>query len=44
MTFAIDLSDGNLNHTVKRNTSDKTLITILQIIKKRLTLNATFSM
>ena len=33
MTFAIDLSDGNLNHTIKRNTNDKTLIIILQSIK-----------
>ena len=33
MTFAIDLSDGNLNCTIKRNTNDKTLIIILQSIK-----------
>ena len=33
MTLAIDLSDGNLNRTMKRNTNDKTLIIILQSIK-----------
>ena len=33
MTFAIDLPYGNLNRTIKRNTSDKTLIIILQSIK-----------
>ena len=33
MTLAIDLSDGNLNRTIKRNTNDKTLIIILQSIK-----------
>ena len=33
MTFAIDLSDGNLNRTIKRNTKDKSLIIILQSIK-----------
>ena len=33
MTFAIDLSDGNLNRTIKRDTNDKTLIIILQSIK-----------
>ena len=33
MTLAIDLSDGNLDRTIKRNTSDKTLIIILQSIK-----------
>ena len=33
MTFAIDLSDGNVNLTIKRNTTDKALIIILQSIK-----------
>ena len=33
MTFAIDLSDGNLNRTIKKKTNDKTLIIILQSIK-----------
>ena len=43
MTFAIDLSDWNLNRTIKKNTNDKTLIITLQSIK-RLTLNAAFTM
>ena len=33
MALSIDLPDGNLNHTIKRNTSDKTLIIILESIK-----------
>ena len=33
MTFAIDLSDGNLNRTIKRNIRDKTLLIILQSVK-----------
>ena len=33
MTFAIDLSDGNLNCTIKRNTNDKALIMNLQSIE-----------
>ena len=33
MTFAIDFSNGNLNHTIKGNTNDKTLIIIFQSIK-----------
>ena len=44
MTFTIDLSDGNFNCTIKRNTSDKNPIIILQSIQKRLTLKAVFSM
>ena len=33
MTFAIDLSDGNLNCTIKRNTNDEALIMNLQSIE-----------
>ena len=29
MTFAIDLSDGNIDRTIKRNTNDKTLSKII---------------
>ena len=32
MTLAIDLSDGNLNRTIKRYTIDKTLTIILPSI------------
>ena len=36
MTFAIDLSEGNLSSTIERNTKDKILIIILQSMKNDL--------